>query len=176
MNRIKSKQWIVLILLAALVLSGCGGSDLTTGNGTPIISPVVGAQAPDFTVSTLDGEMVKLNELRGQPVILNFWATSCAWCRYQMPFLQVAFEEKGHGMEFIAINIGENIGKVQQYAEGEGLSLTVALDGDRAVTNSYRVGPIPATFFIDEHGIIEYVRIGAFQSQAALMAVLEDIY
>ncbi len=176
MNRKKLEKYLALSILAALVISGCGGSGITTGNGTPTISPVVGAQAPDFTVSTLDGEMVKLNELRGQPVILNFWATSCAWCRYQMPFLQVAFEEKGHGMEFIAINIGENIGKVQQYVEGEGLSLTVALDGDRAVTNSYRVGPIPATFFIDEHGIIEYVRIGAFQSQAELMAVLEDIY
>jgi peroxiredoxin len=176
MNRIISKQWIALILLASLVLSGCGGSDITTGNLTPTISPVVGAQAPDFTISTLDGEMVKLNELRGQPVILNFWATSCAWCRYQMPFLQAAVEEKGHEMEFIAINIGEDIGKVQQYAEGEDLSLIVALDYDRAVTYSYRIGPIPATFFVNERGIIEYVRIGAFQSQAELMAVLEDIY
>lgn len=167
---------MILVMLAALVISGCGGSTITTGNGTPTISPVVGAQAPDFAVSTLDGEIVKLNELRGQPVILNFWATSCPWCRYQMPFLQAAFEEKGHGMDFVGINIRENIDKVRQVIEYEGIDYTIALDGDGAIANSYNVRPIPATFFIDEHGIIEYVRIGAFQSQAALMAVLEDIY
>ena len=176
MNRIKSKQWIILILLVALASSSCCGSTITTGNGTPTTAPVLGALAPNFTLSTIDGSTVELDELRGKPVILNFWATWCVYCRYQMPFLQAASEEKEHEMEFIAINKGEDIGTVRQYAEGEGLSLTVALDGDKAVANSYRVGPIPTTFFIDEHGVVKYIRIGAFQSQAELMAVLEDIY
>ena len=167
---------MILVILAALVISGCGGSDITTGNGTPSIAPVVGARAPNFTASTLDGETITLDELRGQPVILNFWATWCGYCRYQMPFLQAASEEKEHEMKFVGINIRENIDKVRQVIEYEGIDYTIALDGDGAIANSYNVRPIPATFFLDEHGIIQNIKIGAFMSQAELIAVLEDIY
>jgi len=166
MNREKIKRWIVLSMLAILAMSSWGCSTA---------APEVGAQAPGFTISTLDGETVTLNELRGQPVLLNFWATWCWYCRYQMPFLQAAFEEKGQEMIFIAINIGEGIDKVQQYAEAEGLVFTVALDSEGAVASAYNIRPIPATFFIDEQGIIKHIRIGAFMSQAELMAVLEDL-
>jgi len=118
---------------------------------------------------------VALDGLRGQPVLLNFWTTRCPWCKYQIPFLQAAFEEKGQEMKFIAINIGEGSDKVQQYAEDEGLGFTMALDSNKAVARAYYVGSIPATFFIDEQGVIKYIKIGAFTSQAELMAVLEDL-
>ncbi|GAF74837.1 unnamed protein product [marine sediment metagenome] len=166
MSRVKAKRWLIVSMLAILAMSSWGCS--TT-------APEVGAQAPGFTISTLDGETVTLNELRGQPVLLNFWATWCGYCRYQMPFLQAAFEEKGQEINFIAINIGEGIYKVQQYAEAEGLGLTVALDSEGAVASAYNIRPIPATFFIDEQGVIKYIHIGAFRSQAELMAVLEDL-
>jgi peroxiredoxin len=175
-NREKVKKLIIPVILAALVISGCGGSTITTGNGTPITAPVVGARAPDFTASTLDGETITLDELRGQPVILNFWATWCGYCRYQMPFLQAASEEKEHEMEFVGINIRENIDKVRKVIDDDGIDYTIALDGDGAIANSYNVRPIPATFFLDEQGIILTIKIGAFMSQAELMAVLEDIY
>jgi peroxiredoxin len=167
---------MILVILAALIISGCGGSTTTTGNGTPAIAPVVGARAPDFTLPTLDGETIILDELRGQPVILNFWATWCGYCRYQMPFLQAASEEKVNEMEFIGINIRENTDKVRQVIEYEGTDYTIALDSDGAIANSYNVRPIPATFFLDEQGIIQKIKIGAFMSQAELMAVLDDIY
>jgi peroxiredoxin len=92
-----------------------------------------------------------------------------------MPFLQAAFEEKGHEMKFIAINIGESSDKVRQYSEDEGLGFTMALDPDGTAANAYYIRSIPATFFMDEQGIIKYIRIGAFGSQAELMAVLEDL-
>ncbi len=176
MNRKKLEKYLALSILAALVISGCGGSGITTGNGTPSVAPVVGAQAPDFTASTLDGKTIILDDLRGQPVILNFWATWCGYCRYQMPFLQAASEEKEHEMEFIGINIRENIDKVRQVIESEGIDYAIALDGNGAIANSYNVRPIPATFFLDEQGIIQKIKIGAFMNQAELMAVLEDIY
>jgi hypothetical protein len=67
-NREKSKKYvipIIPIILAALIMAGCGGSTITTGNGTPITAPVIGARAPDFTASTLDGETIVLDDLRG---------------------------------------------------------------------------------------------------------------
>jgi peroxiredoxin len=175
-NRQKAKKYIVLTVLAALVIAGCGGSTITPGDGTPTTAPVVGARAPDFTLPTIAGSTVELDELRGQPVILNFWATWCGYCRYQMPFLQAASEEKENEMEFVGINIRENIDKVRQVIDNEGIDYTIALDGDGAVANSYNVRPIPATFFLDEQGIILNIKIGAFMSQAELMAALEDIY
>ena len=167
MNRQKITQLIVFSIMAVLVISNLGCS---------AVAPMVGARAPDFTASTLDGETITLDELRGQPVILNFWATWCGYCRYQMPFLQAAFEEKGHEVKFIGINLRESRDKVQQFVEGEGVGFTIALDVDGVVANSYNVRPIPATFFLDEQGIIKEIKIGAFMSQAELMAVLEDIY
>jgi len=172
MNRAKAKQWIVISMLAALAMSSWGCS----GDGSNLtVAPKVDALAPGFTLTTLDGGTVSLDGLRGQPVLLNFWTTRCPWCRYQMPFLQAAFEEKGQEMKFIAINIGESSDKVQQYAEDEDLGFTMALDSNRAVAYAYNVGNIPATFLIDEEGIIKHIRIGAFMSQAELMAVLEDL-
>ena len=176
MNREKAMKYIIPIVLVALVIAGCGGSTITPGDGTPTTAPVVGARAPDFTLPTLDGETIILDELRGQPVILNFWATWCGYCRYQMPFLQAASEEKENEMEFVGINIRENIDKVRQAIEDDSIDYTIALDGDGAVANSYNVRPIPATFFLDEQGIIQKIKIGAFMSQAELMAALEDIY
>jgi len=178
-NREKSKKYvipIIPIILAALIMTGCGGSTITTGNGTPAIAPVVGGRAPDFAASTLDGETIILDELRGQPVVLKFWATWCGYCRYQMPFFQAAFEEKGHEVKFIGINLRESRDKVQKFVEGEGVGFTMALDVDGAVANSYNVRPIPATFFLDEQGIIKKIKIGAFMNQAELMAVLEELY
>jgi len=178
------KRGMVFIMLAALAMSSCGGSNITPNgggstitpdDGSPTIAPVVGALAPDFTLPTLDGETVKLDELKGQPVVLNFWTTKCGWCRYQMPYLQAAFEEKGQEMKFIAINMRESNDKVQQYAEDEGLGFTMALDSDGAVAYEYNIRYIPATFFIDEQGVIKHIQIGAFRSQAELIAVLEDL-
>ena len=170
MNRKEAKIFIIpmiIVILAALVISGCGGS--TT-------APVVGSRAPDFAASTLDGETITLDELRGQPVVLKFWATWCGYCRYQMPFFQAAFEERGHEVKFIGINLRESRDKVQQFVEGEGVGFTMALDVDGTVANSYNVRPIPATFFLDEQGIIKEIKIGAFMSQDELMAVLEELY
>jgi peroxiredoxin len=169
-NREKARKYvipIIPIILAALVVAGCGGSNT---------APVVGARAPNFAASTLDGETITLDELRGQAVVLKFWATWCGYCRYQMPFLQAASEEKANEMEFVGINIRENSDKVRQVIENEGIDYTIALDGDGAIANSYNVRPIPATFFLDEQGIIKQIKIGAFMSQTELMAVLEDIY
>lgn len=172
MSRVKAKRWLIVSMLAVLAMLILG----SPGCGSPSpIPPQEGAQAPDFTLSTLDGGTVELDELKGQPVLLNFWATWCGYCRYQMPFLQAAFEEKGQEMKFIAINIGESSDKVQQYAEDEGLGFTVALDSEGEVASAYNIRPIPATFFIDEQGVIKYIQIGAFASTDEVLAVLEDL-
>lgn len=171
-----SKRWPMLGLLAMLAVlsvlcSGCGDGSAPT----PSVAPVVGAIAPGFTLATLDGETVKLDDLRGKPVLLTFWTTKCGACRYQIPFLQAAFEEKGDEVSFVAVNIGEGGGVVQQYAEDGGIGFTIALDPDAAVAIAYNIRYIPHNFLIDEQGVIKDVRIGAFGSTAELLAALDKL-
>ncbi|GAI52143.1 unnamed protein product, partial [marine sediment metagenome] len=98
MSRVKAKRWLIVSMLAILAMLILG----SPGCGSPSpIPPQEGAQAPDFTLSTLDGGTVELDELKGQPVFLNFWSINCWACRLQMPYIQAAFEKKGQEMKFV---------------------------------------------------------------------------
>jgi cytochrome c biogenesis protein CcmG/thiol:disulfide interchange protein DsbE len=165
MNRENIKRWIVFSLLAVLAMLNWGCS--TT-------APEVGARAPAFTASTIDGETITLDELRGQPVFLNFWAINCWACRLQLPYIQAAFEEKGHEIKFIAIDSVDSSGAVQQYTEYYGLGFTMALDSYGEAARAYNIRYSPTNFLIDEQGVIKYIQIGAFRNQAELMAALDE--
>jgi len=135
----------------------------------------VDAVAPDFTLPTLSGEMVTLSDLRGQPVFLKFWGTWCGYCRWQMPFVQAAFEEKGEEIAFIAIDVAESSGTVEQYVDDNGIGFTVVLDRDKAVAGDYNIRYYPTMVFIDERGVITHIRLGAFMDSEELMAELENL-
>ena len=176
----KVKRWLLISILTTFAIFSCSspgcGSTTTVGPGsTPSIAPRVGALAPDFTLPSLDGEVVKLDEMRGQPVLVNFWGTWCTYCRRQMPYLQAAFEEKGQEVKFIAIDVGEGSGTVRRYVDDTGIGFTVALDMSRAVASAYNIRYYPTTFFVDEQGVIKYIKLGAFGSTSELMAVLEAL-
>jgi peroxiredoxin len=179
----------LLAVLAALSLlfSGCGEGSTPAGTATPpatatptptptpVTAPVRDAVAPGFTLPTVGGQVVNLDELRGQPVFLTFWTTKCGACRLQMPFVEAAFEEKGAEVSFVAVNIMDSSDTVQQYAQDEGASFTIALDSDAAVALAYNIKYIPCNFLIDEQGVIRDIRIGAFSSTEELLAALEDL-
>ncbi len=190
MTRIKLERWAFLgifFILAMLTLwcTGCGNEPSVAPSVTPSqlsvtpdelsVAPNVGAMAPDFTLPTIDGQTVTLDELKGQPVLLSFGQTTCVACKYQLPYLQAAFEESGQEVKFIAIYIGESSDKVRQYAENEGVGYTVALDGDATAARAYNIRYIPDNFFIDDQGVIKYIRVGAFVDTDELLAMLDDL-
>jgi peroxiredoxin len=142
--------------------------------GCSSTAPVVGASAPDFTASTINGETITLDELRGQPVFLSFWAINCAACRLQTPYIQAAFEEKGHDIQFIAIDSVDSSGAVKQYTEYYGLGFTMALDSYGEAARAYNIRYSPTNFLIDEQGVIKHIQIGAFRSQAELISALDE--
>lgn len=175
MNRIKSKQWIILILLVALASSSCCGSTITTGNGTPTTAPVLGALAPNFTLSTIDGSTVELDELRGKPVILNFWATWCVYCAEEMRYFNAVAKQSADEITVVAIDVGQDASKVKQYFGDYEISFTVALDEDSHVASMYAVRYFPTTFFIDSEGVIRNRKIGAFRSEMELWDSLRGL-
>lgn len=126
----------------------------------PSNSPI-GAPAADFTLQTLDGQTVRLSDLRGRPVILNFWASWCGPCREEMPLLSRTHDElKDSGVIILAVDVQESAATVQRYVDQNRLPFMIALDTDGQVSGQYRVRSLPTTYFIDAEGVIQSWQVG----------------
>ncbi|HYK74068.1 MAG TPA: redoxin domain-containing protein [Pseudoneobacillus sp.] len=120
----------------------------------------IGTKAPDFELKTLNGESVKLSELKGKKVILNFWATWCPPCKAEMPEMQKYYEEIPDDITILAVNIDPQL-DVQKFVDEMGITFTIPLDDDDLVSTEYQIISIPTTFFIDTKGIIREKHVGA---------------
>ncbi|MGJ7046177.1 TlpA family protein disulfide reductase [Thermoanaerobacterium thermosulfurigenes] len=120
-----------------------------------------GDLAPDFTLKDVNGKTVTLSKLRGKKVILNFWATTCPYCKIEMPELNKFYENNKNDVVLLAIDIGEDKSTVENYLSGKGYSFNVLLDSDAKVAMDYKVQFIPMSFFIDKDGIIRAISNGA---------------
>jgi len=123
----------------------------------------VGKVAPDFTASGLDGTLITLSDMRGKPVLLNFWATWCPPCREEMPVIQRYFEEAGSAVHILAVNLTTNESspkEVEEFLRREGYNFPVALDVDGSAAKLYMIRFIPTSFFIDEDGVIRQIHVG----------------
>ncbi|HEY98042.1 MAG TPA: TlpA family protein disulfide reductase [Dehalococcoidia bacterium] len=161
----------VLLLVCCLVIAI---TFISTGCSS--IKP--DSKAPDFELMNLEGEVVSLSDYRGNAVMLNFWASWCGPCRYEMPFFQEIYEDikwKASGLVLIAVNIDESGFTAAGFMEANGFDFMVLLDTTGEVANKYNVRGIPATFFIDERGIIRYSDVGAFMSKAHVEQRLREL-
>jgi len=163
---------ILVITLASVLTTGFTMAGCSS-NSTP---PTVGNLAPDFQFYNPEEEPVSLSDLRGKPVMLNFWATWCGPCVSEMPYLQQVYEEwSDKGLVLLAINKGEPPSKVKEFLQNHNLSLPVLLDTKQVISQKYSIRAIPTTFFIDKEGIIQVVRIGAFPNKEAIESDLNKI-
>jgi len=143
---------------------------------TPTQGTQVGDLAPDFQLNNLEGKPVSLGDLRGKPVILNFWGTWCHPCVSEMPLIQKVHEEQSaEGLVLLAINMGGTSSQVKEFLQAHNLSLPVLLDTRQDVARRYNIQYIPTTFFIDKEGIIQTVKIGAFPDKEAIEGYLNKI-
>jgi len=162
------KVILVTILVSGLLITGCAGESNQVAQ--------VGMPAPDFQFQNPDGQHTSLSDLQGKPVLINFWATWCGPCRFEMPYLQQVYEEwSDKGLVVLAINIGESSAQVEAFMQSHDLSLPVLLDAKQAVAQKYNIWSIPTTFFIDKDGIIQEKIVGAFPSKIAIEEKLSKI-
>ena len=119
-------------------------------------TPNSGDLAPDFTLKTLDGEPVSLSDLRGQPVLINFWATWCGPCRIEMPLIEEMYQKyKDEGFVVLAVDIEESITVVQSFVNSMGLTFPILLDYKGEVSNGpYRIRALPTSYFVGRDGKI----------------------
>jgi cytochrome c biogenesis protein CcmG/thiol:disulfide interchange protein DsbE len=135
-----------------------------------------GMLAPDFVLPTLDGRDLRLSDLRGQAVVLNFWATWCSPCRREMPLLVGAYRQfREQGLVVVAVNVQEDEESVRRFAREFGLPFPVALDKSGDVTGAYRLLGLPTTFFIDRQGVVRSVFRGPFVASGQGKDVQEAI-
>lgn len=126
-------------------------------------APQVGFQAPDFYLSTLDGEEVQLSDYRGSPVLLNFWASWCPPCRAEMADMQRVFDRyKAQGFRVLAVNSTskDNLNDVSHFSAEYGLTFPVPLDIFGDVSDSYQIRLLPTSFFVNRDGIITKIILG----------------
>ncbi len=120
----------------------------------------IGFQAPAFTLTTLDGATVTLEQYRGKIVLVNFWATWCPPCRTEMPDLQAVYQANPDRFVLLAIDSNENDTVVKNFVTEFKLTFPIVMDRDGTVTNQYSVKGLPTSFFIDRAGIVRATNVG----------------
>ena len=135
----------------------------------------VGMQAPDFTLSTLTGEQFNLQEQRGKPVFLNFWATWCGPCVAEMPDIQKLQNTMGDSIQIVGIDLRETRNLVLRFVTIYDYTWTFVLDSTGRVQSAYEVSGIPTSYFLDAQGVIVRKFVGSRSYETFLRATRQAI-
>jgi cytochrome c biogenesis protein CcmG/thiol:disulfide interchange protein DsbE len=145
-------------LKPATITSTASQNDVNVGNR-------IGFTAPDFTLPTVDSREISLSDYRGRPVILNFWATWCGPCRYEVPAFKAFYERyPEEEVVIIAVNTQDDPDSARGYAIADKLKFVIPVDPRGTVANMYNVRGMPTTFYINGAGVITSIKIGPFLS------------
>lgn len=124
----------------------------------------IGDRAPDFRLTTIKGQDVKLSDYRGTKVILNFWATWCPPCNQEMPDMQKFYGNTSRDdVEILAVNITsqeQGTDVVKKFIKDHDITFPVLLDKQSQVDMAYKAQTIPTSYMIDSQGIIRQKKIG----------------
>lgn len=157
------KFWLMLVTVGMIIWLLAYGF---TTDPKFVPSPLVGKPAPDFTITRLGGtDQLRLSDLRGKPVVLNFWASWCYACREEAYIFKMAYnrhEVQERHIRVVGIAIQDTEAKALEFAERYGKEYFLALDElDGDISLNYGIYGVPETFFITSEGIIQYKHVGA---------------
>ena len=169
------------LIAAGIVMAtsgGLAGGAASTPEPVTLPPPKAAADSPmiDFTLMSLEGQTISLSDYQGRVVFLNFWATWCVPCQKELPeFEQFQAQQPPDGAVILAVNVQEGADQVTNFLTDHDISgLTVLLDTDSAVANSYGIYNLPVTFVIDQNGIVRYPKFGAM-TVADLQSYLDTL-
>jgi cytochrome c biogenesis protein CcmG, thiol:disulfide interchange protein DsbE len=132
--------------------------------------------APEFEFVTFNGETVRLADLRGQGVVVNFWASWCEPCRAEAALLEAAWRrEQANGIVFIGLDYLDQEHSALAYIDEFGISYPNGVDLQSAAARRYGIQGVPETFFIDPEGEITSMVIGPLTTEADLNRRLDAI-
>jgi cytochrome c biogenesis protein CcmG, thiol:disulfide interchange protein DsbE len=172
--------------LASVLVGGCLAGIWIFYSAAPpasttagqIPSPRQGFLAPAFELDSQQGDPVRLEDLRGQVVVINFWASWCPPCQAEMPALERLYQaEKDQGLVVLGVNatFEDDPAEAAAFAAQKSLSFPVALDRSGEVNHQYQIRALPTTFVVDRRGVIRQVIIGGPLAESSLRSVVQTL-
>ena len=141
---------IVNIMLSLVIATACFANQ-----------PKVGEKAIDFTLKSFEGDVIRLSDLRGKVVLLDFWASWCVPCREELPLLDLLQRTYGsRGFTVLALNIDNHEENARTFLEQLSVRLNPLWDNDKKVVEAYDVEKMPTTFILDQAGNIRFIHSG----------------
>ena len=179
------KKW-TWILIAVILIGFIGGASVLYNQLSLDYAPEQSVTqvrtdlAPDFTITDGDGNEVKLSDFFGKPIVLNFWASWCGPCQYEMPDFEEAYLQYGQDIQFLMVNLtdgySETVNSARAFMAGAGYTFPVYFDTLCDAANTYQVFSIPCTYFLDAEGVIVSKTIGMISAdnlQKGIELILE---
>jgi cytochrome c biogenesis protein CcmG/thiol:disulfide interchange protein DsbE len=134
----------------------------------------VGSRIPDFTLTTFDGQAYNTADLRGQVILINFWASWCEPCEEEAAELEQAYQEyRDRGVVFLGVNYVDTEPEALAYLDRFGITYANGPDLGTEISQSFRMRGVPETYIADGRGILVSRKIGPYSSLAEIRAVLE---
>jgi len=151
----------VVAVVVVLLMTGLGRDP------SVIASPLVGRAAPNFTLPQLDGPPVTLARLRGQVVVINFWASWCTECQVEQAALDQTWQQfRDSGVVVIGINFEDSTGAARGYVRSKDVTYPVVEDAGSKTALAYGLRGVPETFVVNRHGRIVKHVIGPVDAAA----------
>jgi peroxiredoxin len=151
LSRSQIQKPLTVLILAGLMLVACGQA----------VAAKQPPMAPDFTLKSREGVNIKLSELRGQVVMVNFWASWCGPCRQEMPLLQQLYDRyQSLGFSLLGVNVDEDKTAADKMLSDIPVSFPILYDSRSQVSKEYQVKAMPSTFIVDRDGRIRYLHKG----------------
>ena len=156
-----SLRWRVVGAVLPLILLAAWAGTMLVIRGPSAAGLQIGQPAPDFALTDLDGNALRLSDLRGQPVIVNFWASWCGPCVDEFPVLEQAIaRHQAEELAVVGIVFRDNSEAARDFMARMGASWTAAMDPGELTAQSFGVLAPPESIFIDRDGIVRGRQIG----------------
>jgi cytochrome c biogenesis protein CcmG/thiol:disulfide interchange protein DsbE len=163
---------IALAITATIVLIGLLGLRLVQASQPALAS----GTAPAWELKTFDGQQYSLADLRGRPVVLNFWASWCQPCRQEAPMLEAAWEQyKTQGVLVIGVDYVDTETEASKYLQEFKITYPNGPDLRTSISQLFRIKGVPETYFIGKDGRLADFQIGPFTSEEELQAKLDKL-
>jgi peroxiredoxin len=144
------------------------------------VEPLIGNSAPDFSLEDLNGRNVSLSSFIGKPVLLNFWATWCPYCRKERAHLDKLYKDySDKNLVIVSISIDRSVETFKKFMEKKPAHFVNLYDGQSRVASTFHVAGLPTSFLIDRNGIIKRKFTGfrewnSFSSRKIIDTLIED--
>ena len=185
----------LLVLGGTVALSAIGGYGLSRANGTgdeaddsvsvaeagiydepqtlPTAPQLSGDQLPEVTLVDLDGDEIDTAALTGQPMVINFWFSTCAPCAKELPDFAAVHAELGDAVRFVGVNHFDPATTAERFASERGVQYELLLDPSASLVSALEITSFPATIFVMADGTIARLRQGALDAEALRTAIDE---